>query len=253
VWNVGGCLGSAPTVETKILPRRQGLGTRDRTGGQCTYETMGAAPQTPPVHPPPPCVLVAFTGGRDHHGSVRTKGFWRPPALPLCLLASLAGMAGCSYDYPDAAHTPGTEADGVATALPTKSAAPPADPLVLEREVRNYQDLDGLLKAVPGDVLLFQEGPLDGPARGFGTTEQVDAAGEYTVTAACIGAPNAKIFIRQENPTVTLWPVELTVNCPGPASQVITLQQGYVSAHLSLPAPADTPWTGAVGGVRVTG
>ena len=184
------------------------------------------------------------------------KGFWRRLAFPLCLLVSVAGTAGCSYDYPDPAHTPAAETDGTATperSLTTETATGPVDPLVLERQVGSYQDLDRLLKAVPGPVLLFQEGPLDGPARGFGTTEQVPAAGQYTVTAACIGAPNATIFIRQENPKVTLWPVELTVNCPGAASQVITLQQGYVSAHLSLPIPGDTPWTGAVGGVRVTG
>jgi hypothetical protein len=184
---------------------------------------------------------------------VGKKGFWRRLAFLPCLLVPVAGTAGCSYDYPDPAHIADTEADGTATAGPTESSARPTDPLVLEREVRNYQDLDGLLKAIPGDVLLFQEGPLDGPARGFGITEQVAAAGDYTVTAACIGAPNAKIFIRQENPKVTLWPVELTVDCPGSTSQVITLQQGYVSVHLSLPTPGDTPWTGAVGGVRVTG
>lgn len=181
------------------------------------------------------------------------KGFRRRLALILCLLVPAAGTAGCSYDYPDPAHSPVTEADGTATAGTAESVTSPADPQVLEREVRNYQDLDGLLKAVPGEVLLFQEGPLDGPARGFGTTEQVATAGEYTVTAGCVGAANAKIYIRQENPTVTLWPVELTVDCPGSTSQVVTLQQGYVSAHLSLPTPADTPWTGAVAGARVTG
>jgi hypothetical protein len=187
---------------------------------------------------------------------VGTESFWRRLASPLCLLISVTGTAGCSYDYPDPAHTPATEADSTATparSLTTETATPSIDPLVLERQGRNYQDLERLLKAVPGPVLLFQEGPLNGPARGFGTTEQVPAAGPYTVTAACIGAPNATIFIRQENPKVTLWPVELIVDCPGVASQVITLQQGYVSAHLSLPSPGDTPWTGAVGGVRVTG
>ncbi|MDQ0664292.1 hypothetical protein QFZ35_002790 [Arthrobacter ulcerisalmonis] len=184
------------------------------------------------------------------------KGFLRRLAFPLCLLVPIAGTAGCSYDYPDPAHAPAPETDGTATpepSLTTESATPPIDTLVLERGVRNYQELDRLLKAVPGPVLLFQEGPLDGPARGFGMTEQVPAAGQYTVAAACVGAPNARIFVRQENPKVTLWPVELTVDCPGSTSQVITLQQGYVSAHLSLPSPGDTPWTGAVGGVRVTG
>lgn len=184
------------------------------------------------------------------------KGIWRRLAFHLCLLAVVAGTAGCAYDYPDPARTPTVGAGVTGTSAPlimTESAGRPTDPLVLEREVKNYQELDGLLKVVPGPVLLFQEGPLDGPARGFGTTEPVPAAGQYTVTAACVGAPNATIFIRQENPKVTLWPVELTVRCPGTASQVITLQQGYVSAHLSLPGPGDTPWTGAVGGVRVTG
>ncbi|RAX17857.1 hypothetical protein DC347_03770 [Pseudarthrobacter sp. AG30] len=179
-------------------------------------------------------------------------GFRRRLAMSLCFLVPAAGTAGCSYDYPDPAHGPGTETEGTATAVTAQSVASP-DPQVLEREVGNYRDLDGLLKAVPGDALLFQEGPLDGPASGFGTTEQVITAGEYTVTAACIGAPNATIYIRQENPKVTLWPVEITVDCPGSTSQVITLQQGYVSAHLSLPAPGATPWTGAVAGVRVTG
>jgi hypothetical protein len=188
-------------------------------------------------------------------GSVDIKGIWHRLAFPLCLLLPVAGTSGCSYDFPEQADTPTAEALHAATTEPspiTEPATRPADPLVLEREVKNYQDLDALLKAAPGPVLLFQAGPLDGPARGFGTTEEVKAAGQYTVTAACVGAPNATIFIRQENPKVTLWPVELTVDCPGTTTQVITLQQGYVSAHLSLPSPGDTPRTGAVGGIRVT-
>ncbi|GGI01391.1 hypothetical protein GCM10007170_40720 [Arthrobacter liuii] len=186
-------------------------------------------------------------------GSVDMKGIGRWFAFPLCLLVP---VAGCSYDYPDPRTTPIVQDERPAItdpSLTTESATEPADPQVHQREVRNYQDLDTLLNAVPGPVMLLREGPLDGPARGFGGKEQVPAAGQYTVTAACVGAASATIFIRQEHPTVTLWPVELTVNCPGSASQVITLQQGYVSVHLSLPSPGDTPWTGAVGGVRMTG
>ncbi|MEO5316425.1 hypothetical protein PV772_20300 [Pseudarthrobacter sp. CC12] len=199
--------------------------------------------------------MVAPGGGHDHHGIVAMNAVRHRLVLSLCLLVPLAAATGCAYDYPDQANRtpaePGTPVPGLLGG--TQAATPTPNPLVLEREVRNYQELDGLLKSVPGPVLLFQEGPLDGPARGFGTTEEVPAAGRYTVTAACVGGSNAKIFIRQENPKVTLWPVELTVDCPGATSQVITLQEGYVSAHLSLPGPADTPWTGAVGGVRVTG
>ena len=127
------------------------------------------------------------------------------------------------------------------------------DPLVLEREVHNYRELDRLLKAVPGAVLLFEEGPLDGPVRGFGTTAEVPAPGQYTFTAACVGASGAKVAIGQEHPGAPFRPVELMLDCTGVTTEVMELQQGYVFAHLVLPAPGDTPWTGAVGGVRVTG
>lgn len=188
-------------------------------------------------------------------GAVAVRCIRRPPMIPLYVLALVAALAGCTYDYPDPADTfsAGAGVRAGTEPSPRTDSTRPTDPLVLEREVKNYQDLDKLLKAVPGPVLLFQEGPLDGPARGFGTTEPVPAAGEYRVTIACVGALDVKVFIRQENPQATLWPVELTVECPGSTSQVITLQQGHVSAHLSLPSPGDTPWTGAVGGVRVTG
>jgi hypothetical protein len=142
------------------------------------------------------------------------------------------------------------------TTAPDASAASPpvyVDPLVLEREVKNYGELDRLLKAVPGPAILFEEGPLDGPVRGFGAMEKVPAAGEYTVTAACVGATGAKVSVGQEHPGAPFQPLELALDCAGAASKVIELEQGYVFAHLVLPGPGDTPWTGAVGGVRVTG
>lgn len=131
--------------------------------------------------------------------------------------------------------------------------APSIDPLVLEREVMNYRELNRLLEAVPGPVLLFEEGPLDGPVRGFGTTAVVPAAGQYTVTAACAGASGATVSAGQEHPGAPFRPMELALDCTGVTTQVMELQQGYVFAHLVLPGPGDTPWTGAVGGVRVTG
>lgn len=127
------------------------------------------------------------------------------------------------------------------------------DPLVLEREVKNYGELDRLLKAVPGPAILFEEGPLDGPVRGFGAMEKVPAAGQYTVTAACVGASGAKVSVGQEHPGAPFQPLELALDCAGSTSKVIELEQGYIFAHLDLPGPGDTPWTGAVGGVRVTG
>ena len=168
------------------------------------------------------------------------------PALSLTV--ALCGTAGCSYDYPEPLHPPATS-----PSQGRESAAPYPDPRVLEREVKNYAQLDRLLKAVPGPVLLFEEGPLDGPVRGFGTTAKVPAAGLYTVTAACVGASSATVAVGQEHPGAPFRPEELALDCAGAASRVIALEQGYVFAHLVLPGPGDTPWTGAVGGIRVTG
>ncbi|MHC6595051.1 hypothetical protein [Arthrobacter sp. C152] len=167
--------------------------------------------------------------------------------IALSVLLALGGAPGCSYDYPEPAHPS-------AAGLQAEASRPPyTDPLVLEREVGNYARLDRLLKAVPGRVLLFEEGPLDGPARGFGATAPVPAAGLYTVTAACVGAAGATVSVGQEQPGAPFRPEELPLDCAGTATRVMALQQGYVFAHLLLPAAGDTPWTGAVGGVRVTG
>ena len=135
----------------------------------------------------------------------------------------------------------------------TGGPKPYSDPQVLEQEAKNYAELDRLLRTSTGPVLLSDAGPLDGPVRGFGKTEKVPAAGQYTVTAACVGASGAKVSVGQEHPGAPFRPVELALDCAGAASQVIALQQGYVFAHLMLPDPGDTPWTGAVGGVRVSG
>jgi hypothetical protein len=176
-------------------------------------------------------------------------------ALAAC---SLLTLAGCSYDYPEPGYPPpgGTDSLNKPTTAPDRSAASPpvyVDPLVLEREVKNYGELDRLLKAVPGPAILFEEGPLDGPVRGFGAMEKVPAAGEYTVTAACVGATGAKVSVGQEHPGAPFQPLELALDCAGTTSKVVELEQGYVFAHLVLSGPDDTPWTGAVGGVRVTG
>ena len=179
-------------------------------------------------------------------------------AYALCLLVPLGGLTGCSYDYaePDPTATTGL----VPVYTPSADAAPESaslrpysDPRVLEREAQNYAELDRLLKAASGPALLFEVGPLDGPLRGFGTTEKVPAAGKYSVTAACVGAPGAKVSVGQEHPGAPFLPEELSLDCAGATSQVIALQQGDIFAHLLLPSPGDTPWTGAVGGVRVTG
>ncbi|WP_235010577.1 hypothetical protein [Arthrobacter sp. SLBN-112] len=169
-------------------------------------------------------------------------------AYAVCLLIALGGAAGCSYEYNEPVRSPAT-----GPAPSAVSAVPYIDPLVLEREVENYAELDRLLGAAQGPVVLLEEGPLDGPVRGFGAMAKVPAGGQYTVTSACVGASGARVSIGQEHPGAPFQPVELVLDCTRVTSRVIAFEQGYVFAHLVLPAPGDTPWTGAVGGVRVTG
>ena len=177
------------------------------------------------------------------------------PGFILCLLILPGGAAGCVYEYPEPVHSSVPDPVSTATAGPApvrEPTKPYSDPQVLEHEARNYAELDRLLRAAPEPVILYDVGPLDGPLRGFGSTEEVPATGRYIVTAACFGAPGAKVAVGQEHPGAPFRPMELALDCTKATSQVIALQQGYVFAHLLLPGPGDTPWTGAVGGVRVT-
>lgn len=201
--------------------------------------------------------MLVLNRGSAHHGDVGTGGATGcRSAFLLCLLIPFLGAAGCAYDYTEPVETM-TRSEPVQklTASPAPATGGPqpySDPQVLEREADNYAELYRLLRAVPGQVLLFEVGPLDGPVRGFGKTERVTSPGEYTVTAACVGAPGAKVAVGQEHAGAPFRPTEIPLDCTGVTTQVVPLEQGYVFAHLVLPGPGDTPWTGAVGGVRVT-
>jgi len=202
-------------------------------------------------------VAVVLICGRAHHENVGTKDRRHRLTIALCLLIPLTGTAGCAYEYPETQRTPTAGSGPVYTPtvgpVPATGVPKPySNPQVLAREAKNYAELDRLLGALPEPFLLSDVGPLDGPLRGFGSTEKVSAAGQYTVTAACVGASGAKVAVGQDHPGAPFRPAELSLDCAGATSQVIALQQGYVFAHLVLPGPGDTPWTGAVGGVRVT-
>lgn len=191
-----------------------------------------------------------------HHGIVGRKDSRHGPAFALCLLGLLCGTAGCVYDYPEPFQS--TTASGppptptVNRPSQTGTLQPYSNPQILEQEAKNYAELYRVLRASPGPSVLFEVGPLDGPVRGFGATAGVPASGMYIVTAACVGASGAKVSVGQEHPGAPFRPVELALDCTGTTSEVMALQQGFVFAHLLLPGPGDTPWTGAVGGVRVT-
>lgn len=158
------------------------------------------------------------------------------PIIP-GLLAALA-LAGCSYEDLD-------------RPLPGPSPSDSAE--VSAAETRNYDVLKRMLGEPAGPVILEDSGPLDGPERGFGSGADLDAPGQYMVSAACVGASDARMYVAQEDTQTGFRFYEIAVTCSlGVHTQFIELKQGYVAAHLLLPGPGDTPWTGAVGGLRIT-
>lgn len=165
----------------------------------------------------------------------------------LAVVFLAAGTAGCTYEGPD---------DSVRTPFPELTVEPSAPsstraPDILATETSNYAKLKRLLRTTRGTVILEDSGALDGPSRGFGRSAIVEKTGAYTVTAACVGASDARLFLIQDNPRTGFSRLELPVDCSRVSSEVVELQQGYVAAHVLLSSPGDTPWTGAVAGVRV--
>ncbi len=164
-------------------------------------------------------------------------------AVVLGLLLS-GGLAACTYeDAGDPAPTATSEQSRrPATPVPTKGLE------ILDAEKRNYAELDKRLAVAQGSVLLDDSGPADGPGVGFSKTVKVATAGRYTVTAACVGIPNAQIFISVPGSSQLK---SLELDCTGVSSQIVDLPEGLVEALLMRRDPSG-PWTGAVAGVRIT-
>ena len=155
---------------------------------------------------------------------------------------SLAGgLAACAYEDEE---DPQPTAAG--TSLRPGRTLPAKDPDVLAVEARNYAELDQRLAKVPGSVLLADAGPADGPGVGFSKTATVITAGPHTVTAACIGIPQAQISLSQN--TVGGAEHVVFVDCSETQTQVVQLQKGYVGAQLvgrrAVPAQ-EIAWNGA--------
>lgn len=82
-------------------------------------------------------------------------------AFAVSLLIPPGLLAGCTYEYTEPGHPPtrGTGPMNRPTSEPAGEAASApvyVDPLVLEREVKNYGELDRLLKAVPGPAIFLR-------------------------------------------------------------------------------------------------
>lgn len=178
----------------------------------------------------------------DHGGKGRT----RRSAAWLTGLLLVAVLTGCTYE-----DERGPQAPGPPTSPDLPAAAPTADRALLDLTMRNFTELKQLLGVAPGTLLLEDSVAVGGPGVGFRKNAMVETAGTYTVTAACVGAPDVRLSLNQD-PQTGAGPLQLVVVCSQATSQIVQLRAGYVSAALLQLNPGSDPWTGAVAGVRIT-
>ncbi|MDN3937718.1 hypothetical protein QWJ39_15535 [Arthrobacter sp. YD4] len=168
-------------------------------------------------------------------------------AVLLCLAAG--SLAGCTYEDDDGGRPPATPTSAV-TPRPGRTipAGPPPD--VLAAQQRNEAALEGLLAGATGPVVLADSGPADGNGVGFQKAGRVRTAGDYQVTAACVGVDASQVIIFQDQtPT---GPTSIVVDCTAPVSRTVSLLPGYIRVGLTRKNPTG-PWTGALAGIRITG
>ena len=141
------------------------------------------------------------------------------------LLACLAAViTGCEY-ADDAGDPP------AAPARSSRAAPPPpptADPGLAKNESRNLAVLGVLLGPRPGGTVLDGAGGLGGS--GFRKSVRALGKGSYTVTAACIGIPNAVLHISQSNLRGGTTH-ELALDCGTTATITLELDDGPVLAQ----------------------
>ena len=177
------------------------------------------------------------------HWTVRT-------ALLLAVDAVSASLAGCAY-ADDAGPSPAA-AGPSARSYPAGAPMPARDPELVAAETRNLSELGVVLGGSPDGLLAGGSGGLGGPGSGgFSTSGIVTRAGEYKVTAACIGAPDAHLSVIQgarEGGTL----LERNFDCGDVAEALVDLLPGTVSAHRTRYGDGGPgPGTGAVAGVRI--
>ena len=177
-------------------------------------------------------------------------------AALLLLVVAAAGLAGC--EYADGAASP-LPVSGPASPPPVSGPASPAPSLAPARDreiaaagTRNLALLDAVLGAPDGMLFGGMGGIGDTSSGGFMASGTVSRAGQYNVTAACVGAADAQLSVSQ-NARAGGTLLELSIGCGGAVEALVDLEAGQVSAHLvryggSVPGP----WTGAVAGIRVS-
>ena len=168
-------------------------------------------------------------------------------AALLLFAAAAAGLTGCEY------------ADGAASPPPVSAPASPApSPMsARDREIaaagtRNLALLEAVLGEPDGMLIGGMGGIGDTGSGGFMASGKVSRAGQYKVTAACVGAADAQLSVSQ-NARAGGTLLELSIGCGGAVEALVDLEAGEVSAHLvRYGGDVPGPWTGAVAGIRVS-
>lgn len=182
------------------------------------------------------------TGGMHRTG--------RTAAL-LAVAAVAAGLAGCQYA--DDVGTAPEASSAPARSHPARVPLPTRDPAVVAAENRNLRELGTVFDGMTEDFLFGGSGGIgDTPSGGLATSGPVGTAGQYKVTAACVGAPDAHLSVTQgARGGGSL--LELGIDCGVLTEALVDLEPGTVSAHLIRYGDGPPgPGTGAVAGIRVS-
>lgn len=174
---------------------------------------------------------------------------WTGRAAVVLALAA-AGLAGCEY-ADDVGLSPAASSPP-SRSYPAKAPLPARDPELVAAETRNLLELGAMLGSPEGLLIGGSGGIGDTSSGGFMTSGVVTRAGQYTVTAACIGAPDTHLSVTQgARQGGTL--LELSLDCGSTGEARVDLVPGSVSAHVvrygdGVPGPG----TVAVAGIRIS-
>lgn len=153
---------------------------------------------------------------------VKGSTWMRGAALLLAAAGAAGGLSGCEY------------ADDVSTAAPAVSSRPappplpPVDPRLAEAEARNLGELDAVLGARPDALVLGGAGGIGGS--GFRHSAAAVPKGTYTLTGACVGAPNAYLILSQDGLRGG-GSAEMSLTCGAAAATQVELSAGPVQVQ----------------------
>ncbi|WP_427129351.1 hypothetical protein [Pseudarthrobacter sp. S9] len=113
--------------------------------------------------------------------------------------------------------------------------------------------MTGSSARAPSTLLIGGSGSIGGAAGsgGFSSSARAADAGTYTVTVACVGAPDARLFLQQD-PRSGGDRLELAFDCAAVAQETVELEAGPVTATvMRFNGGGSGPGTGAVAGIRI--